>query len=262
MRPIWTGAVSFGLIFFPVRLYKASERQELPFKLLRNGDLCPIRHKRVCAETGEEVPYENIVRGYEYEQGKYVVVEDEDFLRANVHKTQVIEIVNFVELSEIEPKFLERPYYLEPAPEGKRVYALLREALKQSRKAGLARFVLRTREHLAILTAEDDLILLNLLRFTSELRSPDDLELPEEEDLTVRELNLAVRLIEQLSEPWQPERFTDTYTQDLKRLIQKKIGGEEVEPTEEAAIPLEVPDLYVMLNESLQEAKKRPDGGG
>ena len=261
MRSIWTGAISFGLIYIPVRLYNATEDNAIDFDLLRRGDLCPIRYARVCRDTGEEVPYEDIVKGYQYENGQYVVIEDEDFKRANVRKTQTIDIVNFVNEKDIDAKYLEKPYYLEPQPEAKRVYALLREALKKSGKVGLARFVLRTREHMAILKPEDDLIILDQLRFASELRPPEDLELPKNEEVTKRELDVAIQLIDQLSEPWQPEEYHDTYIEDLMQIIQAKIEGREAVPEEEEPIPVEVTDLFARLTESLQMAKERSQRG-
>jgi DNA end-binding protein Ku len=257
MRSIWSGAISFGLIFIPVRLYNATETEELDFDLLRRGDLCPIHYARVCRETGEEVPYEDIVRGYEYEKGRYVVLEKEDFQRANVEKTQTIEIVQFVDEEEIDAKFLEKPYYLEPDKGADKVYALLREALKRSGKVGVARFVLRTREHMALLKPEGDAILLDLMRFASEIRQPDELKLPDYADVGVREMDMAVQLVEQLSQPWEPEQYHDTYIEDLQRIIQEKVEGKELEPVEEEPIPYEVTDLFAQLKQSLEVAKEK-----
>jgi DNA end-binding protein Ku len=257
MRSIWSGAISFGLIYIPVRLYSASESKTLDFNLLRRGDQCRIRYARVCRETGEEVPYEDIVKGYEYSKGQYVVMEDEDFERAAPRKSKTIDIVNFVEAAEIDTKFLEKPYFLEPDPAAKKVYALLREALKKSQKVGVARFVLRTREHLALIKAEDNVLVLNQLRFADEIRQPDDLELPAEEDLGERELEMAVKLIDQLTEAWQPEQYKDTYTEDLLRIIQEKVEGREIQPAEDEPVPIEVTDLFAKLSESLEMAKDK-----
>jgi DNA end-binding protein Ku len=256
MRSIWSGAISFGLIYIPVRLYNASQDQQLDFDLLRRGDFCPIHYVRVCRETGEEVPYEDIVRGYEYEKGQYVVVEDEDFKRANVRKTQTIDIDSFVNLSEIDPKYLEKPYYLEPEPQAKKVYALLRDALKQSEKVAIGRFVMRTREHLALLIPQEEAIVLNLMRFESEIRPTDDLDLPEEERASKRELDMAIKLIDHLTQPWEPKKFHDTYIEDLKRLIQDKIEGKQIEVVEEEPIPMEVTDLFAQLTESLKRVEQ------
>jgi DNA end-binding protein Ku len=257
MRSIWSGAISFGLIYIPVRLYNASESQELNFDMLRRGDQCRIRYARVCQDTGEEVEYSDIVKGYEYEEGKYITLEDEDFVRANVLKSKTIEIEAFVDAQEIDPRYLEKPYYLEPAKEATKVYALLRDALKQSGKAGIARFVLRTREHMAMLRADDDVIILNQMRFESEVRKPEKLKLPKEKQVTKKELDMAVKLIEQLTETWDPGKYHDTYTEDLKIIIQEKIEGRVAEPVEEAEIPIEVTDLFAKLKESLVATSKR-----
>lgn len=257
MRSIWSGAISFGLIYIPVQLYNASETQTLDFDLLRRGDLCPIHYAKVCRETGEEVPNEDIVKGYEYRKGDYIIMEEEDFKRANVRKTQTIDILSFVDAAEIDQKYLEKPYFLEPVKEAKKVYALLREALKKSQKVGLARFVLRSREHLCILKAEEDVIVLNQMRYSSELRQPDDLDLPGKEQVASRELNMAVKLIDQLSEPWNPEQYHDTYVEDLKKIIQDKVEGKQIEPLEEEPIPLEVTDLFSKLSQSLAMAKDK-----
>jgi DNA end-binding protein Ku len=257
MRSIWSGAVSFGLIYIPIRLYNASQDQSLDFNLLRRGDLCRIRYARVCKETGEEVPYEDIVRGYEYQKGRYVVLEDEDFKRANVKKTKTIEIVSFVDEAEVDDKYLEKPYFMEPDPAAKKVYGLLREALKKSKKVGVARFVLRTREHMALLRVEENVIVLNQMRFSNELRQPDELDLPDEAGVSKKELDMAVNLIEQLTEVWNPEQYNDTYTEDLLRIIQEKVEGREIEDVEDEPIPIEVTDLFAKLSESLEMAKEK-----
>ena len=155
MRSMWSGALSFGLIYIPVKLYDATRSHTIDFDLLRRSDHCRIHYAKVCRETGEEVPKEQIVRGFEYSKGQYVVVEDEDFRRASVKKSQLIEIVTFVKESEIEPKYLEKPYFLEPVKEAKKAYSLLREALLKSGKAGIARYVMRRREHMALIKASE-----------------------------------------------------------------------------------------------------------
>jgi DNA end-binding protein Ku len=257
VRSIWSGAISFGLIFIPIRLYSGTQSQELDFDLLRRDDKCRIRYARVCRETEEEVPWEEIVKGYEYKKGDYVVLEDEDFKRANVQKSKTIDIISFVNAEEIDQKYLEKPYYLEPDKNAKKVYALLREALKQSGKVGVARFVMRTREHLALLKAEEDVIVLNQMRFASEIRSASELDLPKRESLQEQELEMAVKLIDQLTEPWEPEKHKDTYIEDIKRIIQEKVEGREIEPVEEEAVPIEVTDLFSKLSRSLEMAKER-----
>lgn len=261
MRSIWRGAISFGLIYIPVRLYNATQTQELNFNMLRRGDHCQIHYAKVCRETGEEVPYEEIVKGYEYTKGEYVILEDADFKRANAKKTQTVEIVNFVNADNVDQKYLEKPYFLEPDKGAEKVYTLLREALHRSKKAGIARFVLRTREHMALLKAEDQVIVLNQMRFYSEIRKPDELNLPGKTGVSDKELDMAVKLVDQLSEAWNPEQYTDTYIEDLKRIIQEKVEGRVIEPAEEEAIPVEVTDLFSKLSESLKIAQSKSDRG-
>ncbi len=266
MRPIWSGAISFGLIYIPVKLFSASEAQELDFDMLRRGDLCGIRYVRVCRETGEEVPWDDIVRGYEYRKGDYVVLEDEDFKKVRRQRSQTIEIVNFVSVEEIPSQYYEKPYFLEPDKGAEKVYALLREALRRSKRVGLARFVLRTREHLALLKTEGDVILLNQMRFSTELRDPGDLKLPGDTELADREVDLAVQLIDQLTENWKPDSYRDTYVDELKAMIDAKVEGREVAEEEEQPIPIEVTDLFSRLSESLEMARKgsspADEGGG
>jgi DNA end-binding protein Ku len=260
MRSIWSGAISFGLIYIPVKLYSASQSNELDFDLLRRSDHCRIGYSKVCKESGEVVPNEEIVRGFEYRKGDYVIIEDEDFQRARSGRTKVIDIASFVNLDEIDTKFLEKPYFLEPDKGAKQVYALLREALIRTNKVGLARFVMRNREHLAIIKPEEDVIVLNQMRYAAEIRSPKDLELPGQEGLGERELDMAIKLVEQLTEPWEPEQYRDTYIDTLREVIQQKAEGKELAPVEEEEMPTDVTDLFGKLRESL-EAAQRERGG-
>lgn len=261
MRPIWSGAISFGLIHIPVKLYTAVKESTLDLDMLRKGDLCPIRYVRVCRATGEEVPYEDIVKGYEYRKGDYVILQDEDFERANVKKTQTIEILNFTDQSGIDPKYLEKPYYIEPAKEAKKAYALLREALKKSGRVGVARYVLKTREHLGILKPEGDVIILDQMRFDREVIKPEGLDLPEEE-VSKRELDMAIKLIDQLAEPFRPEEYHDTYMEELKQLIEEKAKGKLRKVRKEKAPERGVVDLMAKLRESLDQARKKEAGEG
>ena len=257
MRPIWSGAVSFGLIHIPVKLYAAAEEKGPDLDMLRRQDLCPIRYARVCRDTGEEVPYEEIVKGYEYKKGDYVVLEDEDFRRANAVRTQTIDIVEFVDAGEIDVKFLEKPYYLEPTKQARKAYAILREALKKTSKVGVGTFVLRNRERLIALKPEDDLIVLEQMRFADEIRSPSGLNLPSKDEASERELDIAIKLIDQLAEPFKPEQFHDSYKEELKRVIEEKIQGKPPQAPRETPAPTEVPDLMAKLRESLEHARKR-----
>jgi DNA end-binding protein Ku len=230
MRSFWTGAISFGLIYIPVKLYNASETTELSFNMLRRSDKSRIRYVRVSADTGEEVPNE--------------------------------EIVTFVDAAQVDYKLYEKPYYLEPIKGAAKAYALLRDALQRSGKVGVGRFVLRNRETLGVIKPEGDVIVLNQLRYVSEIRPPDELTLPGAGQVSEKELELAQSLIDTLSGEWQPEAFHDTYTEDLQRIIQAKVEGREPEAEAEAPIPIEVTDLFAKLSQSLEQAKqqKAPDG--
>ena len=257
MRSIWSGAISFGLIHIPVKLYTAVEEKNPDLDMLRRQDLCPIRYARVCRHTGEEVPYQDIVKGYQYRKGDYVVLEDEDFRRASPGKTQTIDIVEFVDAREVDPKFLEKPYYLEPTKQARKAYALLREALKKTAKVGVGTFVLRNREHLVVVRPEGDVILLEQMRFVDEIRTPAGLNLPSKDEASQRELDIAIKLIDQLTEPFKAEQFHDTYREELERVIREKAEGKPPQPEKEMPVPTAVPDLMAKLRESLEEARKR-----
>lgn len=259
MRSIWSGALSFGLIYIPVKLYDATKSHTIDFDLLRRKDNCRIRYAKVCKDTGEEVPYNDIVKGYEYQKGNYVVLEDKDFKSANVRKTQTIDIAAFVKASDIDQKFLEKPYYLEPVREAKKAYILLREALVKSGRVGIARYVMRTKEHMALIKPQENVMVLNQMRFADEIRPFNELDLPQKgtENVPERELEMAVKLIEQLSEEWKPEQYKDTYFDDLRKLIQQKVEGIVPAPTKTEPIPSGVTDLFTRLSESLELAKSR-----
>jgi DNA end-binding protein Ku len=256
MRSFWSGAISFGLIYIPVKLYNASEVNELSFNLLRRKDKSRIKYVRISADTGEEVPNEEIVKGYEFAKGEYVVLEEEDFKKANVKKTQTIDIVTFVDAAKVDHKLYEKPYYLEPIKGASKAYALLRDALARSGKVGVGRFVLRNRETMGIVKPEGPVIVLNQMRYASEIREPSELTLPGVGEVSEPELALAQNLIDTLTGDWKPEEYTDTYAEDLKRIIQAKIDGREPEAAAEAPIPIEVTDLFAKLSQSLEKAKQ------
>ena len=245
------------MIHIPVKLYTAVEEKNPDLDMLRRQDLCPIRYARVCRDTGEEVPYQDIVKGYEYRKGDYVVLEDEDFRRASAGKTQTIDIVEFVDARQVGPKFLEKPYYLEPTKQARKAYALLREALKKTAKVGVGTFVLRNREHMVVVKPEGDVILLEQMRFVDEIKAPAGLNLPSKDEASERELDIAIKLIDQLTEPFKPEQFHDTYREELERVIREKAEGKPPQPEKEISAPTEVPDLMAKLRESLAYARKR-----
>lgn len=259
MRAIWKGSISFGLVNVPISLYPATRTEELKFRLLRRSDLSPINYKRVAEADSKEVPWDQIVKGYEYEKGKFVTVTDEDFKRANIEASQTINVLEFVHLSDIDPVFFDRPYYLEPQKQGARAYALLREALSKEQMVGIAKVVLKTRQHLAAVKPEQNALVLELMHFAQELVSADSLQIPGKAEVSSRELQMATELIDRLSGRWQPDKYKDDYRHSLLELIQKKVesGGR----TPAGAAPPKRPstkviDLVSVLQQSLEHAGK------
>ncbi|HEX5168831.1 MAG TPA: Ku protein [Cyclobacteriaceae bacterium] len=221
MRAIWKGAIGFGLVNIPVKLYSASKPSELDLDMLDKKDHSRIHYKRVNENTGKAVEWKNIVKGYKY-KGQYIVLADQDFKRASPEKTSVIDINSFVKESEIESIYFEMPYYLVAEKSGERAYALLYSALTKSEKCGVGSFVLRNKEHLCILRPHENIIVLNTMRFVEEIRAIDELSVPEKSKPKPGELKMAMALIDQLSDSFDPTAFKDTYTAELKKLIRSK----------------------------------------
>lgn len=270
-RAIWKGSISFGLVQVPISLYSAETRNELKLSMLDRRNVAPVGYKRINKATGEDVPWDEIVKGYEYEKGDFVLLGEEDFRKANVEATQTVEILDFVEAGEIPWTYFDKPYYLEPDKRGKKGYALLRETLKRTGKVGIARVVLHTREHLAALIPQGDMLVLDLLRFHDELRDPAEFSVPgadlEELGVSPKELEMAQRLVESMVEPWEPERYHDRYREDLLQRIEEKVrAGQtheiEAPPREEARPRAEVIDLMSQLKRSVEETRKQRQKGG
>ena len=198
-RAIWKGSISFGLVNIPIALYPATRREELKFRLLRKTDLSPVNYKRVAEKDGKEVSWDQIVKGYEYEKGKYVVLQEEDFQRVDLEATQTVDIQDFVDLEEIDPMFFYKPYYLEPQKGGDKAYALLRDALKDTNKVGIAKVVIKTRQYLAGVKPEDGALVLELMHFADELADPEKLHVPTKLEVGKREMNMAKSLIGSMS---------------------------------------------------------------
>ena len=259
MRAIWKGAISFSLVNIPISLYPATRSEDLKFRLLRKTDLSPINYKRVAEADGKEVPWDDIVKGYEYEKGKFVVLKEEDFRRADVEATQSVEIVEFVELEEIDPIFYDKPYYLEPQKGGDKAYTLLRDSLKQKKKVGIAKVVIKTRQHLAAIKPEKNSLVLELMHFAEELIDYNQLQIPGQLVVGAKELDMATELIDRMTGKWQPDKYTDEYKHALLDVINKKIeaGGEIAEPVpagkRKATNDI---DLVSVLQESLEHAGK------
>ena len=263
MRAIWKGSISFGLVNIPIALYPATRKEELTFRLLRRTDLSPVNYKRVAEKDGKEVPWDDIVKGYEYEKGKYVVLKDEDFQRVDLEATQTVDIQDFVHQEEIDPMFFYKPYYLEPQKGGDKAYALLREALKDANKVGIAKVVIKTRQYLAGVKPEDGALMLELMHFADELADPGKLHLPTKVEVGKREMAMAKSLVDSMSSKWQPEKYKDDYREALMEVIEEKVeaGGKEIEEKpKKAPKPTKVIDLVSVLQQSLERtggAKKK-----
>jgi len=268
-RAIWTGDVIFGLVSIPVALHSAESPDELSFRLLDKSTLSRIQYKRVSEQTGKEVPWDNIVKGYEYEKGQYVILTDEDFRRANVEATGTIEITDFVSADAISPVYYDKPYYLEPQKKSRKSYALLREVLQSTPKVGIARIVLRSRQSLAAVYARDKVIIVNMLRYAHELRPTSALDLPGENlkelGITTREVQLAERLVKAMVKQWKPEKYKDEYRNDLLKMIEDRVKKGQthgVEAPEDEAKPAahraQVVDIMSLLQRSVEHVEKAP----
>lgn len=257
MRSLWKGSISFGLVTIPVSLFPATRREELSFRLLRSKDLSPVNYKRVAQVDGREVPWDEIVKGYEYEKGKFVVLKDEDFRRVDVEATQTVDIMDFVQLSEVNPMYFQKPYYLVPEKGGAPAYTLLHDVLKETKKAGIAKVVIRTRQHLAAVKVQEAALVLEIMHFADELVDVQELKIPiSKATPKARELAMAKTLVEQMTEKWDPERYTDDYTSALMSLIKDKIahGDRRTVAPKKTRRDTKVIDLAAVLQESLTQA--------
>jgi DNA end-binding protein Ku len=256
MRAMWTGAISFGLINIPVRLFSAVQSSSLDLDMLDSRDHSNIRFKRVNESTGKEVPYENIVKGYLMDD-HYVVLDKSDFENADAVKTKTIEIINFVKESEIDSIYYEQPYYLEPQKSGLKAYSLLRDALAASKKVGVTTFVLRNKEALAILKPYGNVIMLNRLRFEEEIRDPKELDVPSTTKINPKEQAMATKLIDSLTEKFSIAKYKDTYTEKLLKTIKEKAKGKTTRKVHKMkVVHTKSDDLMEMLKASLHGKKK------
>ena len=265
MRSIWKGAISFGLVNIPVKLYSATESEKLSFQMLYRKDLSRIRFKRVAESTDEEVPADQIVKGYELEDGKIVTLTDEELKEASPEKSTGIDIQAFVSEKEIDSLYFDKPYYLEPQKGGDKAYALLRDALKDSKKVGVAKVVIKTREYLAGVKPEDGALVLELMHFAGELADTSKLNIPKKVEVGKREMTMAKSLIDSMSSKWNPEKYKDDYREALMEVIEEKVeaGGKEIEEKpRKAPKPTKVIDLVSVLQKSLEETggKRRTRG--
>jgi DNA end-binding protein Ku len=261
LRALWKGAISFGLIHIPVNLYSGESPHRLDLDMLDKRDFSPIGFKRVNKTTGKEVKWEDIVKGYEYEDDRYVVLTPEDIKRANPEATQTIDIMAFIDASEISPIYFEQPYYLAPGKGGDKVYALLRETLRKSGKVAIAQVVIRVKQHLAALMPIGDMIVLNLLRYADEIRPMDEYNLPKigskKTTVSDKEMQMAMSLVEGMTEDWKPDAFKDTYRDDLLAMIKKRIKANQTQVVNDEDIPppettSNVVDIMALLKKSIE----------
>jgi DNA end-binding protein Ku len=257
MHSIWKGAISFGLVNIPVKLYNATHEHELKFHLLHKRDLSEIRYAKICKEEEKEIPYEEIVKGYELSNGEYVVLTEEDFKSVEPEKDKLIEIINFTMEDEIDPMYYEKPYFIEPEKTAAKPYAMLCEALKKSKKVGIAKCVLRNHERIGILRPYGKALVLNQIRLHSEIYSSEIVKIPESK-VSSKEIDLALELIDRLTKDFHPEAYKDNYTEKLLQLIHEKGKGKKRRAAGKAAPkPTKVHDIMALLKASLQADRRK-----
>ncbi|MDD5198625.1 MAG: Ku protein [Terrimicrobiaceae bacterium] len=257
MRAIWKGAITFGLVNIPVSLYPATRREELKFRLLRGKDLSPVNYKRVAEADGKEVPWEDIVKGYEYEKGKFVILKDEDFARVDIEATQTVDILHFVAIKEVNPLLFYKPYYMEAAKGGDRAYVLLRDALEETGKIAIAKVVIKTRQHLAAVKPQERGLMLELMHFPHEILDTSEFKSPQEKKPARSEMTMARQLIASMSEKWRPEDYTDEYRDALEKMIEEKVehGGRQAPATTRRSKPTNIIDLVSVLQQSIEKTQ-------
>ena len=266
MRPIWKGSISFGLVYIPISVYPATREEKLSFRQLRASDHSPIKYKKVAEVDLKEVPAAEIVKGFEYERGQFVIMKEEDFAKVKIESTHSIDITDFVELEQVDPKFFYKPYFLEPQKGGEKAYALLHKALAGTGKIGIAKVVISNREHLASVKPDGLFLVLELMHFASEILSPSELNVGTKGAITDKELKMAQTLIDSMSAEWEPEKYRDEYRSAVMDLIEQKAQNKEIADRPEAPMrATNVVDLVKVLQESLsrnQSIKPKKSNGG
>jgi DNA end-binding protein Ku len=258
-RALWKGSISFGLVNIPIELHTAVRDHRPKFRMLHAADKSPVKYERVCIRDGHPVGWEDLVKGYEFDKGHFVILTKDDFKAAAVEKTRTIDIIDFVNADAIDDRFFETPYYLVPAKGGERAYALLREAIRDSSRIGIAKFILRDAQHLAAVEVIGNALVLSVMRFADELADPKGLNFPANDGIRKPELDMAKALVNSLAAEWDPEKFTDEYLDNLMRIIQAKVKGKKVtlEPSDTPRSG-EVVDLMERLRRSLDQAGTKP----
>jgi len=262
MAAIWKGSITFGLVNIPVELRSAVRTDSISFRMLHEADLSPIKYERLCAAEGEPVPWGEIVKGYEYAKGKFVVMTDEDFKAAALESSRVIDIIDFVKEGEVDPRFFETPYFLIPTKGGEKAYALLREAIRKTGSIGIGKIIMRQTQHLAGVKVVGDAIVLEIMRFANELVDIGDLSFPSSDGVRPQEVQMAEQLVGNLTEPFDPAKYTDDYRANLMRIIKAKMKGKKITLEEPEREPQDagVIDLMSRLRESLEQGKAKKQG--
>ena len=255
MRPTWKGSISFGLVYIPIAVYPATREEKLSFRQLRKRDLSPIKYKKVAEADMKEVPADEIVKGFEYERGRYIVLSDEDFEKVRIESTHSIDITDFVEMDKVDPKFFYKPYFLEPGKGGEKAYALLHKALSGTGKIGIAKVVISNREYLAAVKPDGLFLVLELMHFASEVLTPEELNRPKTE-LNDKEVKMANALIESMSSDWDPQKYRDEYRDAVMEMIEQKAKNKQL-PAAPVAAPrsTNVVDLVKVLQESINRSR-------
>lgn len=255
---IWSGSINFGLVTIPVKLFTAVKTDDLSFNLLHAKDEGRIKYERVCAVDGKPVPWDEIVKGYEYEKGEYVLLTDDDFKKVNPEATQSVDILEFVELDKINPMYFDKPYYLEPTKQGRHAYALLRETLTDSNRVAIARVVVRTKEYIAAVKPIGEALVLELMHWANEIVPSDTLEIPGREELPEKEMQMARMLVDTMSvDEFEPEKFTNKYHDEVMTMIEARAAGKELPKPKKAPARSKVVNLMDVLAQSLEASKKR-----
>jgi DNA end-binding protein Ku len=256
MRPIWKGSISFGLVYIPIAVYPATREEKLSFRQLRRHDLSPIKYKKVAEADMKEVPADEIVKGFEYERGRYIVMNDEDFEKVRIESTHSIDITDFVDLEQVDPKFFYKPYFLEPQKGGEKAYRLLHKALSGTGKIGVAKVVISNREHLAAVKPDGLFLILELMHFASEILSAEELNRGPSAALNEKELKMAQALVDSMSVAWEPEKYKDEYRNAVMELIEQKAKNKKIDTRPVAPRPnTNVVDLVKVLQESLNRSQ-------
>jgi len=264
MRAIWKGAISFGLVTIPISLYPATRKEEeIKFRMLRDSDLSPIHFKRVAEADGKEVPWEHIVKGYEYSKDEFVVITDEDLERVDIEATQTVDILNFVKIDEVNPLLFYKPYYMECGKGGDKAYVLLRDALRDAGKIGIAKVVIKTRQHLASIKPQEKGLMLELMHFPNELLDASEFKVPSESTVAKAEMKMAHQLIDSMTTEWNSEDYKDEYHEAVEKMIQAKLeSGGKPAPAPKKKAATNVVDLASVLQRSIEEASVKHTRSG